>query len=330
MSTSGDRPLVGSRPWRLAALVAALFAAPGWGQVEQTSQAWLDLYSSGLETRATFSYEDLSYTYARYETVRHLAVGRDGTLRGTITRHIVGDPSAPATFDFSGSIESEWLQRVRQSVELASLPQQLGNCSAKRSIGRPSIAGLKAPSYWQWDADEFLTFFDPAAPSGTPGSYRLVLRQSDATGGPWAACPDELLDLLSELESGMYDQLEQVVPSPCDAGSDAFELLDGRFRVDVCWRLADGTRGTGKLGARLGEGASVWFFNPANPELLLKVKNACIDPYQRYWFFASGLTTVSVGITVTDNQTGEQHSYGNRWGSPFDTIADLASFDTCP
>src|SRR5437867_2194381 len=35
-----------------------------------------------------------------------------------------------------------------------------------------------------------------------------------------------------------------------------------------------------------------WFFDPANVELVVKVLNGCVAPFNTYWFFAAGLTNV--------------------------------------
>ena len=116
---------------------------------------------------------------------------------------------------------------------------------------------------------------------------------------------------------------------PCDAGSDAVFLLGGRFRFDACWRTRDGNGGVGRLAFEQGTGATLWFFNPDNPELFLKVRDAC-GAFDRYWVFAAGLTDVEVALTVTDTHTGVTRTYFNPLGRAFEPVQDTGGFATCP
>jgi hypothetical protein len=117
---------------------------------------------------------------------------------------------------------------------------------------------------------------------------------------------------------------------PCNAGSDALFLQNGRFRVDACWRRSNGTSGNAKVAHQQGIGATLWFFNPANPELFLKVVNACSPEFDRFWVFVAGLTNVEVEVRVTDTSTGFSRTYRNPQGQPMAPVIDTTSFDTCP
>ncbi len=116
----------------------------------------------------------------------------------------------------------------------------------------------------------------------------------------------------------------------CDAGADALFLAGGRFRVDVCWRTDQGTSGTGKVVPGAEHVGAFWFFNPSNPELYVKVKNACVEPFDRFWVFAAGLTNVEVRLTVTDTLSGLAHTYLNPAGRAFAPVQDTDTFDVCP
>ena len=116
---------------------------------------------------------------------------------------------------------------------------------------------------------------------------------------------------------------------PCDAGADAVHLLGDRFRVDACWRTPDGKSGTATLAQEQGTGATLWFFMPSNPELFVKVHDACV-PFDRYWFFGAGLTNVGVTVTVTDTLRGVSRTYASPLDTPFRSIQDTGSFATCP
>lgn len=121
------------------------------------------------------------------------------------------------------------------------------------------------------------------------------------------------------------------VAESCDAGADAFHLQGGRFRIDVCWRTRQGTTGTGRaVAGGTEESANVWFFNPSNWELTLKIIDACADPFNRWWVFAAGLTNVEVDIKVTDETTGFSRTYRNPQGTAFEALQDTDAFLTCP
>lgn len=117
----------------------------------------------------------------------------------------------------------------------------------------------------------------------------------------------------------------------CDAGPDAFPMAGGRFRIDVCWRApGQGTAGTGKVVPGAEHVGAFWFFNPSNPELYVKVKDACVPPFDRWWVFAAGLTNVEVRLTVTDTVSGLSRTYLNPDGRAFAPVQDTDTFDVCP
>jgi hypothetical protein len=65
-------------------------------------------------------------------------------------------------------------------------------------------------------------------------------------------------------------------------------------------------------------------------ELVVKVLNGCVEPFNSYWFFAAGLTNVGVDITVRDLRTGAERTYSSPLGTPFMPIQDTNAFSTCP
>ena len=73
----------------------------------------------------------------------------------------------------------------------------------------------------------------------------------------------------------------------------------------------------------------LWFFNPDNVEVVVKVLDAC-EPFGRFWVFAGGLTNVEVDLTVTDSTTGQTNTYHNNLNEPFAPIQDTDAFATCP
>ncbi len=112
------------------------------------------------------------------------------------------------------------------------------------------------------------------------------------------------------------------------AGTD-LNLQGGRFRVSAEWRTADGASGAAQALPLTGEAGLFWFFSPGNVELVVKVLNACVAPYDRFWFHAAGLTDVEVEILVVDTWTGQSKTYLRPLGQRFAPIADTSTFGAC-
>ncbi|MCI0619946.1 hypothetical protein L0Y40_02865 [Candidatus Wolfebacteria bacterium] len=128
-----------------------------------------------------------------------------------------------------------------------------------------------------------------------------------------------------------YAAVTAPVVVPCVAPpDDVAHLQGGRFEVSVCWRTSQGTSGPARLLFITPESAFFWFFNEGNIELILKVKNACVEPFNRFWFFAAGLTNVEVTMTVLDDHTDTVKTYQNPLNTAFQPIQDTSAFDTCP
>ena len=125
--------------------------------------------------------------------------------------------------------------------------------------------------------------------------------------------------------------LGAVTPPPAACVPDATTLClnDDRFRVEVTWRDFVGATGFGQGAELTSDTGTFWFFDPANVELVVKVLDACVDPFNRFWVFAGGLTDVEVGLTVTDTVTGEVRAYDNALGTAFQPIRDTDAFASC-
>ena len=112
-------------------------------------------------------------------------------------------------------------------------------------------------------------------------------------------------------------------------------LLD-RFYITVTWQTADGSQGWGVPvqltdNPTTGKGGGYWwFFNQDNPEVFVKILNACsFSPY--YWVFATGLTDVEVHVQVEDTaHFGEVWTMDSVLGVPFPPNTDTNAFATCP
>jgi hypothetical protein len=70
------------------------------------------------------------------------------------------------------------------------------------------------------------------------------------------------------------------------------------------------------------------FFNPSNPELLVKVVNGC-GTNQKRWVFLSAVTNVGYHLKVLDTQTAEAVLLTSPDNNTTDPILDTSAFD-CP
>lgn len=105
-------------------------------------------------------------------------------------------------------------------------------------------------------------------------------------------------------------------------------LRGGRFAVEAEWDTGD-RQGLGTPVALTDEAGTFWFFNSNNVELIVKVHDACVEPYQRYWVFMAGLTNLGVDVTVRDLVAGFEHTYHSDAGTAFPSVLDTTTFATC-
>jgi streptogramin lyase len=118
---------------------------------------------------------------------------------------------------------------------------------------------------------------------------------------------------------------------PCVPDDHTLCLRNDRFSVTAAYQTSPSGPVFPATGVELtGDSGYFWFFGADNVELVVKVLDACVEPYQAYWFFAGGMTNVGVQISVTDRHTGESKSYGSPVGTPFPPILDTSAFATCP
>ena len=69
----------------------------------------------------------------------------------------------------------------------------------------------------------------------------------------------------------------------------------------------------------------LWFFDPDNWELLVKVLDGCAVN-GHFWVFAAATTDVGTTLTVTDTVTGAIRTYGNPLGQAAAPIQDTQAF----
>jgi streptogramin lyase len=139
----------------------------------------------------------------------------------------------------------------------------------------------------------------------------------------------------TESKAGQVARINLVTPGVCTPGPTTLCLDDQpgdrRWQVRASYRT---TQGGGLAGngnaiplASLGvsHGGLFWFFSADNPEMLIKVLNACAVN-QRFWVFYSATTNVGFTVNVTDTRLGRQKVYTNRDGVAAPPIQDTSAF----
>ena len=120
-------------------------------------------------------------------------------------------------------------------------------------------------------------------------------------------------------------------PGPCVAGANALCVNNSRFRVTVAWSTGTGT-GQGSVTPlpSAPDSGLFYFFFPSNIEMLIKVLNACVPPFNHYWVFFAATTNVEFGVVVTDTQNGKTRAYYNPLNRIAPPVQDVDAFATCP
>ncbi len=131
-----------------------------------------------------------------------------------------------------------------------------------------------------------------------------------------------------------------VTPPPAGCVADAQTLCidnqagDKRFQIRVPYAtsLSGGLSGNGhpiplsSLGVT--QGGIFWFFSQSNPEMLIKVINACSFNNKFWVYFAAG-TNAGFHVTVTDTKTGHAVTYTNPDLKQALPVADTSALP-CP
>ncbi|HVT16429.1 MAG TPA: Calx-beta domain-containing protein [Thermoanaerobaculia bacterium] len=132
--------------------------------------------------------------------------------------------------------------------------------------------------------------------------------------------------------SAEADAATTAVPGACIADAKTLCLgAGGRFKASVAWVTADGKgAGTAIPLASNPDSGLFYFFGPGNIEMLIKVLNACVPPFDSYWVFFAATTNVQITVTVVDTKSGQTRVYFNPLNQAALPIQDTAAFPTCP
>jgi hypothetical protein len=119
------------------------------------------------------------------------------------------------------------------------------------------------------------------------------------------------------------------VVGPCIADVHTLCLHGGRFRATASWSTATGSGAAEAAPWSADDSALLWFFQPDNWELLVKVIDGCAVN-QRFWVFYAATSDVQYSIAVSDTQTGATRVYFHPPGSLASPTADTGALAVCP
>ncbi|MBW8875760.1 MAG: hypothetical protein JF614_12415 [Acidobacteria bacterium] len=245
-----------------------------------------------------------SYTAGTYRITATVRRGSfDGPLVGSPqTAYVFLVPynmsvAAPVTFDFGGAPVNE--NDVLTITQTVSGP---GDVFFDGGMGTSAVD--PAPPLPMVEAYETE---DTAPPLSTYRKARvgLTLTQDDLSGGCLPSATALCIDN---------------VPG------------DRRFEVTMDFDHAPSLHGpafavsTAALGVT--NGGLFWFFSQRNPEMLVKVLNAC-SVNQRFWVFFTAGTDVGFTVHVRDTVTGQVKTYVNADNTPALPLQDTDAF-VCP
>jgi len=151
--------------------------------------------------------------------------------------------------------------------------------------------------------------------SPTPGTWHALITRSSGAGA---------------YQFTVTNFGGQSTGGPCVQDTDTLCLLGGRFRVEVVFRPPGGTTQPATAIPFTDRAGMFWFFNENNVEMLVKMQNACVAPFNRFWFFFAATTNVEFTVRVTDTETGQTNPYSNPQGMVALPVADTQAFATCP
>jgi hypothetical protein len=158
----------------------------------------------------------------------------------------------------------------------------------------------------------------------------LIATTSPPTAGSAEIYVEAVAQGLGGPVRSYFDNVLLAPATGCVTFGSTLCLNNERFRVTASWRDFNGNVGAGQARKLAEDSGSFWFFSNTNLELTIKVLDACVTPFDRYWVFISGLTNVEVEITVEDTLTNFVNTYFNPLGESFETILDTDAFATCP
>lgn len=161
--------------------------------------------------------------------------------------------------------------------------------STRLGFARLALTGFGVPTVQEFPSREF---FGPI--TGSPD------------GTLWAAEGDHIVHL-------------ETLPCPDDS-----LCLQGRFRVRLSWRSAEGGVATATPVTRNTTHGDFWFFSPGNVEVAIKIVDGRANN-GHFWVFGASLTNVEYDLEVTDIESSVVWTHHNAAGE-LASFADTSAF----
>lgn len=175
-----------------------------------------------------------------------------------------------------------------------------------------------------WDQSANLDFYMCGDTTGTTPTATMF--SSRNSGGSWKAVTSDWPQVHS---LGIRAEFDEVAPTGCVPTDTTLCLRNDRFQVEMDWQAANGQGGAARARDFDSEQTGILYFNnPDNAEVLVKVLNGCALN-DAYWVFFAATTSVQFTLTVTDTDTGAVKVYTNPQGQPANAVTDTAAFATC-
>lgn len=224
----------------------------------------------------------------------------------------------------------------------SDLPQTYGE--TRVSVSARSCPFLDRPNFLYSSPSRGAAFFGSSgAPVGLAGGVTVgqvwgVCNPADASNG---CDPSNLF--VDGAFSTTYPKIAPWIDPAAGSGTcvpSATTLCiddtpgDRRFQVEMTYATAEagGRSGSGNAVplASLGvaDGGLFWFFDAGNPEVLIKILNAC-PLSSSFWVFFAATTNVGFTLTVADTVTGHHKSYANADQKAAAPVQDTAAL-SCP
>ncbi len=207
----------------------------------------------------------------------------------------------------------------------------VGRFSAVFSMSAPYVGldALADPAY----TPPLRLYYGTADPNYTGGDYAAIAAQLTGLGVAVQSDIEAGYGHSTWPQSSMEDGFRFLVAarypsySPtCSPTTSSLCLGNGRFQIAVAWRDGAGASGAAHPGPPLADPSGLlWFFAPANIEMLLKVLDGC-GVNGHFWVFAAATTNVGYTLTVTDTVSGATRSYENPPQRAAPALTDTSAF----
>jgi hypothetical protein len=234
-----------------------------------------------------------------------------GSLRFSVAAQSVQEGGGSATVS---------VQRVNGTSGAVSVQYASADGSATGGGDYTPVSGTL-----NWGSGDSATksFQVPILDDGDVESDETVaMTLSAPTGGASLGSPSsQTLTILDD---------DSAEPGPCIEDDHTLCLLGGRFRVEVVFTPPGGVEQPANAVPFTDRAGMFWFFNENNIEMLVKMQNACIPQFNRFWVFFAATTNVEFHVTVTDTDAVQEKRYDNPQGMVALPVADTQAFATCP